>query len=109
MGFLDQLKRLFKPPVRHLEHCEYVRCDRCGETLTARINLRNDLSLRYGEGREPDTYFCRKGIVGSGLCFQKIEIELTYDKDRNLLDKKINGGTFINKEDYEESTTSSSE
>jgi hypothetical protein len=33
--------------------------------------------------------------MGSGRCFQQIEVELTFDANRRLLDKQVQGGTFI--------------
>lgn len=70
-----------------------VRCQRCGEILSAQINLRNDLSRDY----ERNVYFVRKLIIGSGAnrCFQRVEVELTFDQERRLIDRQISGGTFV--------------
>ena len=76
----------------------YVRCNRCGETIRARINLSNDLSINYNDGGTK--YFCRKTIIGEGPCFQRIEIELTYGKNRNVINREIQGGQFISKKEY---------
>ena len=73
-----------------------VRCDRCGETITANIDLRNDLSIQYGESARADYYITRKSIVGGGQCFQRVEIELTFDRSRKLIKKTIQGGEFLN-------------
>lgn len=67
-----------------------VRCDRCGETLEGRVNLSNDLSMDDEGG-----YHARKVLMGSGLCFQQIEVELKFDASRRLLEKQINGGKFV--------------
>jgi len=76
----------------------YVRCNRCGEAIRARINLSNDLSINYDDGGTK--YFCRKTIIGEGRCFQRIEIELTYGKNRNVINREIQGGQFISKKEY---------
>jgi WD40 repeat protein len=70
-----------------------VRCRRCGETLAVAINLTNDLSQDY----ERDVFFVRKLISGSGAnrCFQQIEIQLTFDANKRLLEREITGGIFI--------------
>jgi len=70
-----------------------VRCRRCGETLTTAVNLSNDLSQDY----ERDVFFVRKLISGSGAnrCFQQIEIQLTFDANKRLLEREITGGIFI--------------
>ena len=80
----------------------YVRCEHCGEGITTRVNLMNDLSLQYGEGGEGNTYFCRKVLMGSSSCFRKIEVSLTFDANRKLLDRQISGGKFITAEEYSE-------
>jgi len=80
----------------------YVQCDRCGEKVKVRVNLHNDLSIRYGEKDEGDTYFCRKMIIGNQRCFQPIEVELTFNRNRKLLDQQVTGGQVISEEEYSE-------
>jgi hypothetical protein len=73
-----------------------VRCLRCGEVITAEINLANDLSADYGEdGGGPTTFFCRKLLLGKGRCFQQIEVTLRFDAERRLIDRQITGGKFV--------------
>lgn len=67
-----------------------VRCDRCGETIEGRVNLSNDLSLDDEGG-----YRVRKVLMGSGLCFQQIEVQLNFDAAKQLQDKQISGGKFV--------------
>jgi hypothetical protein len=101
MGLFKRLAGLFTPSASQSRDNAYwviVRCKRCGETLRARINLHNDLSVNYGEGEADTTYFVRKTLMGTGRCFQRVEVELTFDKDRNLMDRKITGGEFIDSE-----------
>jgi hypothetical protein len=33
--------------------------------------------------------------MGDQLCFQKIEVELTFDQNRNVIDRQIKGGKFV--------------
>ena len=67
-----------------------VRCDRCGETIDGKVNLSNDLSLDDEGG-----YHVRKVLMGGGRCFQQIEATFRFDASRNLQDKQISGGKFI--------------
>ena len=67
-----------------------VRCDRCGETIEGRINLNNDLSLN-----DEGSYHVRKVLMGSGHCFQQIEVQLNFDTAKQLQEKQINGGKFV--------------
>jgi DNA-directed RNA polymerase subunit N (RpoN/RPB10) len=94
MGFFEKLTRFFTSksgaPVDWIE----VRCGRCGEVIRTRVNLYNDLSLEYDESGRA-TYFCRKVLIGEGRCFQRIQVELTYDANRRLLSREISGGEFV--------------
>lgn len=108
MNILKRLANLFSPSARNDEHAEwiYVRCGRCGEAISTRVDLHNDLSIRYTPALEKGveevetTYFCRKTLVGQQRCFQRIEVELTFDRNRQLLERQIDGGEFISEEDY---------
>lgn len=88
-------------------HSIYVRCSRCNESLQTRVDLRNDLSILYGDAGDPDTYFTRKIIVGNNLCFQPIEVELKFDGRRRIMSQKITGGELISEQDYFSATAKS--
>ena len=86
------LKNLFTPakPEKHY-YTFHVKCKRCGEIIEGRIDLDNDLSLND----EGDGYLVRKGLMGSGRCFQQIEVELNFDSNRQIIEQNIQGGTFV--------------
>jgi len=79
----------------------YIQCEACQEKLRIHVDLRNDLSIQYGETEKEDLYFTRKQVVGKEGCFKIITVELTFDRDRKLLDRKITGGSFISQEEYD--------
>jgi len=91
MGFL---KNLFggtpAKPEKHY-HTFNVKCKRCGEIIEGRVDLDNDLSLND----EGNGYIVRKGLIGGNRCFQQIEVELNFDSSRQLTEKTITGGTFV--------------
>ena len=95
---MNLLKRLFVPAPsqsgRQIDQIT-VRCQRCGEIITAPLDLRNDLSVEYDESTGATTYLCRKGLMGKQRCFQTIEVTLTFDENRKLIDRQIQGGTFV--------------
>jgi hypothetical protein len=72
-----------------------VCCNRCGEIVTARINIWNDPSAEYDDQGKVSGYFCRKAAQGRGMCFQQIEINSTFDRNRRLLSHAIQGGTLV--------------
>lgn len=78
----------------------YVQCAACGEKLRAEVNLANDLSVAYADAEREDRFVCRKVLVGSRRCFRRIEVSLTFDSQRKLIEKEIWGGEFIAAEEY---------
>jgi len=91
MSFLN---KLFSTPKHEKRYYTFnVRCNRCGEIIEGRIDLDNDLSLND----EGDGYLVRKGLIGSGgtLCFQQVEVEIQFTSARELTERKIQGGTFV--------------
>jgi hypothetical protein len=101
MGLLDRIAKYLSSSGSEDENAYwvYVRCNRCGEQLISRVNLYNDLSVEY-EGKNDQTYYCRKTIVGRKGCFQRIEVEMMFDKNRKMIDREISGGEFIKEEEY---------
>ena len=103
MGFLRLLSTLFTPaaqrPSRYVMPLR-AQCLRCGEIVTGEINLANDLSAEFGDdGGGAITYVCRKVLIGTQRCFQKIEVSLTFNKARKLIDQHVTGGKLLLEDD----------
>lgn len=101
MGFFDSLKSLFRggnsfgeqnQPVYWL----YVRCRKCGEVINTRVDLLNNLSQNDEGG-----YTVSKTLVGNHLCFERIEVVLTFDENRRLVSRDISRGDFITEEEFQ--------
>jgi len=93
---MNFLKNLFqggsaKPEKRY--YAFNVKCKRCGEVIEGRVDLDNDLSLDY-DG-DSTVYFVRKGLVGNNRCFQQIEVEMKFTPNRELIERQVQGGTFL--------------
>ena len=97
MGFFKKFGSFFsaKPAEDQISYYIKVKCNRCGEEIQARINLYNDLSIEYDDSGNTSGYVCHKIIVGSQRCYQPIDVSLTFDSKRKLVDKQITGGQFI--------------
>ncbi len=105
MGFFDSLKSVFTGGGTTGDgsaYWVYVRCKRCGEAIKTRIDLHNDLTPREEGG-----YIVRKTLVGNQLCFERIEVTLTFDNSRSLVDRTISRGDLITAETYEAETSGS--
>jgi hypothetical protein len=79
----------------------YVRCERCSSVVHVRINPRNDLTIEYSDDETPSGYRLIKEIMDS-RCFRVMRAEVTYDSSRRELSRKLEGGTFITREEYEQ-------
>ncbi len=106
MNLLKRIFSMFSSTQRVEEgtYWIYARCNRCGEALSSRVNLYNDISLDYEE--ETPVYFCRKLLIGEARCFQPIEVWLRFDQNRRLINSEINGGRFITAEEYRQARAS---
>ena len=101
MNFLKKLGSLFSPSKGDGRSLWlYVKCDKCGEILKGRVDLHNDLSIDFGEGGGATSFFCRKVFIGSNRCYRPIEVQLTFDKNRHLVNEEIIGGEMVNEEEY---------
>ena len=90
------LKNLFSGSPAKPEKKYYVfqvKCNRCGEIIEGRVDLDNDLSLEY-EGNN-NVYFGRKVLMGDNRCFQQIEVEMKFTPERQLIEREVKGGTFV--------------
>lgn len=100
MGFFDSLKALLGGGSGGGQsdgaYWIYVRCRRCGEVIKTRLDLLNSLTLNDEGG-----YTAHKTLVGNRLCFERVEVVLTFDENRHLINRDISGGDFITAEEYE--------
>ena len=100
MGFLDSFKSMFSGENDAQDYWVYVRCKRCGEPIKTRVDLRNDLSQMEDGG-----YLVNKTLVGNRRCFERVEVTLTFDAKRELVDQQILRGEFITAEEFEAAQT----
>ncbi len=102
MNLFKRLTRAFSSVPEDPGVYFFLRCARCAEVIQVRINPMNDLSVQYSDetNTRSDTFFIHKMIVGR-RCYNRIEADFTFDKNRNLAEKTVTGGTFVTKEDFE--------
>lgn len=94
MGLLGKLSGIFAPKGDPYIYTIKVKCNRCGEIIQTRINIRNDLSIKYDD-KGKMSYFTRKVLIGDKYCFERIEVELIFDASRKLVNRQISGGELV--------------
>ena len=70
-----------------------VRCSRCEDKFHLFIHKSWDLSQNF-EKDGSVTYFLKKKIFGVG-CPNRIQVEMKFDSNKNLVSKQIENGEFI--------------
>ena len=103
MSLLKRLGKLLAGEPQSDSHAlwVHVRCSRCGEVIATRVDLRNEPSIQYDSDGQPSGYHVRKVLVGgTRRCYQPMEVELSLDPARRVVDRQISGGEFISAEEY---------
>jgi hypothetical protein len=93
MEFFKKFFAAFAPMPEKRYHTFQVKCKRCGEIIEGHVDLNNDLSIEYEDAG--DRYYCRKVLMGAGLCYQKIEVGLQFDSKKRLLESRVEGGELV--------------
>ena len=101
MSLFKRITSFFSPRVEQRNFYFYVQCQQCQEVLRGRVDLFNDLSVEYDQRGAPASYFTRKVLVGSHRCYRPIEVELSFDRKRSLMNQEIKGGKFVEEADYQ--------
>ncbi len=102
MGILKKLSKILTSSPRGDPNAYwiYAKCNRCGEKLRSRVDLRNELSPEYSGGDQAASYHSRKVLMGDGLCFQQVEVVMKFDSHQKLVDRHITGGVFISEDEW---------
>ena len=105
MSFIERLKNMFIAPngIDKRSYWVHTRCKRCGEVVSGRVDMLNDLSKDFETGQ----YTVHKVLVGDGRnrCFQRIEVTLYFDKNKRLIERSITGGEFLEPDEVAEART----
>jgi hypothetical protein len=94
MSVLDKVVKSIFPPRPSSRYYQFqVKCKRCGEIFNGKVDLYNELSQDFES--EVVVHFCRKVLMGSGPCFQQVEAIFKFDENRNMTERQITGGEFV--------------
>ena len=83
-----------------------VRCDRCGEEITTRVEKAHALQEQYDtqgpEGEEPQVsgYLLQKELLGE-KCQELVRLTMHFDPCRRLVKHEITGGQLLEVADSE--------
>ena len=90
----------------------FVRCNRCGEVVRVRVNTSNELSEQMADDDSDRVigFAAEKGVVGNNfMCGQTMRVYLTFDRNRRMTEKRVEGGAFITEEEFQAASSSTAE
>lgn len=109
MGFLEKLLNKLKGPssspgeesihVTKDAVWVYLKCDRCGEKLALRLRKSSEIQ-REEAGTQDYQMFINKTVIGNE-CFNRMQLRLEFDGMYKVMNKRLQNGTFISKNEYE--------
>ena len=107
MGFIARLMQKLVPPAQGQTGIEttrdavwvYLKCDKCGEKLSLRLRKSSEIQ-RDEAGGNGYQMFVNKTVVGS-KCFNRMQLRLEFDSVYRVVNKQLENGTFITKDEYE--------
>ena len=74
----------------------YLKPKGCDEVVRVRINRNNDLSLA-DDGKN---FWVHKVVMGT-TCFQRVELDLYFNQNRQLSSSQASGGDLVKEADYQ--------
>ena len=84
----------------------YVKCNTCGEIIPVRVNPASDLVQEFDSaGDMISGYSLHKEVMGRGgrpgrPCFRLLQLDADFDKGRQLLDVRVDGGELVDQAAY---------
>jgi DNA-directed RNA polymerase subunit N (RpoN/RPB10) len=105
MGFLDKLTSLFAGKGGGGVESDgrgmyfYVRCAACGEKIRVRVDTFNDLAQEFDDKDKVSGYTLDKDVMGT-RCFRMMHLHIQFDSGKRILDKSVQNGTLVSKEEY---------
>ena len=99
MSFFKRLANLFSGGASKERMLPiYVYSRRCREAVTGTVDLFNELS----QPDEEYAYYVRKVLHTSGRdrCFDQVEVQIWFDKNKNVEHHEVQGGHWLTEEEY---------
>ena len=113
MGFLAKLVNKFISPAPTAAQSGiqvtkdavwvYLQCDKCGEKLALRLRKSSEIQ-REEAGSHDYQMFINKTVIGN-KCFNRMQLRLEFDGMYRVVNKQLENGTFITKDQYEDTAS----
>lgn len=100
MGIIDKLKNIFSLNGSKSNLIEiYLKDQKCGNKIKVLLRKSYDIPRVYEANREA-AYEIKKVII-CDQCYNKIKLDIEFDKRYNILKQEIEQGEIITKKEFE--------
>lgn len=101
MGLFDKIKSIFKGSGGNKSKLVdiYIEDDKCGNQMKLIFRKSYDIQKVYEDNRDA-AYEIQKVVV-CDKCYNKIDLHLEFDKGYNIINKEIEDGKIISREEFE--------
>lgn len=96
MGFFDFLKNIFQPVKQNNLIHIYLKDNKCKEKMKLLVRKSYDIQRIYEENEEAE--YRLKKVVICNNCYNKINLQIDFDKRYNIINSQIDGGEIISEE-----------
>ncbi|MFW6015743.1 MAG: hypothetical protein ACOCRK_04850 [bacterium] len=100
MGIIDFIKNIFSPSNGNNIMKIFLKDAKCGNKIKLILRKSYDIQRIYEEDEE--AYYRWKKVVICDNCFNKINVNIDFNRRYGVIDKKIDGGEFITEEEFNE-------
>jgi len=97
MGFFDKLKKIFSGNKNSNLIKIYVKDNKCGEKIKIVLRKGYDIARNY---EETESTFSTKKVAICDNCYNKIYINLQFDKNYQIVGQEIKNGELITADEY---------
>lgn len=99
MGLFDKIKEILTPSSNSKIVKLYVKDKNCGNKMRVVLRKGYDIQRIYSDDKE-GKHQVQKVIV-CDKCYNNVVIDVKFDKRYNIIDKSIENGEFLTKEELD--------
>lgn len=99
MAFFDFIKNIFSPVKNTNLLLIYLKDKKCGEKIKVLVRKSYDIQTVYEDSHNAE-YRLSKVVICNN-CYNKINLQLDFDRGYNIINSQIDGGELITEEEFD--------
>ncbi len=98
MGIFDKFKKVFTSSSDSKIVNLYIEDKKCGNKMRIVLRKGYDIQKNYDDNVEGE--FQIHKVIVCDKCYNNVTIDVQFDRNYNIINKKIDNGKFLTEEDY---------